>query len=114
MAVETLTRVYVRPNRIEIERDRIQFVTLGATRIGLRTRFVAFDSRWRLFVLDLDGAQIAGPRVLVPGVDLLRGSKHDPRVPPGELFVYSTDGAAPDFDTMDVSCFLYYRPEVTT
>lgn len=107
MATETLTRITVRA--YETDRARIQFVTLGETRVGLQSRYSAFDQRWRLWLLDLDGSQICGPITLVPGIDLLVSHKHDPRVPPGQLFVYSLDRAAPDAESMDATVALYYR-----
>lgn len=104
---ETLTRVFVRSSTLE--RDRIQFVSLGGLRVGLRTRYAAVDARWRLWLLDLDGTQIFGPATMLPGLDLLVGAKHDPRVPQGELFVYSADRSPPDSETMDATAVLYYR-----
>lgn len=107
MASETLTRIFVKG--ADTDRDRIQFVTLDGLRIGLRCRYAAVDARWRLWVLDTAGAQIFGPATMVPGIDLLIGAKHDPRVPQGQLFVYSPDREPPDATTMDVSAVLYYR-----
>jgi hypothetical protein len=107
LASEALTRIYVKG--ADTDRDRIQFVTLGGFRIGLRCRYAAVDARWRLWVLDIDGSQIFGPATMVPGIDLLVGAKHDPRVPSGELFVYSADREPPTADTMDVGAVLYYR-----
>lgn len=107
MSAETLTRIYVR--RIDAERSRIQFVELDGARVGLKSRYSAFDDRWRLWLLDLDGTTLAGPITLVPGIDLLVSHKHDPRVPQGQLFTYAADRAAPTLDTMDGSAVLYYR-----
>lgn len=109
MANETLTRIYVKGT--DTDRDRIQFVTLGGLRIGLRCRYAAVDARWRLWLLDTDGSQIFGPATMMPGIDLLVGAKHDPRVPQGQLFVYSPDREPPTADTIDVSAVLYYREE---
>lgn len=109
MASEDLTRIYVKGG--DDDRDRIQFVTLGGLRIGLRCRYAAVDARWRLWVLDTDGSQIFGPATMMPGIDLLVGAKHDPRVPQGQLFVYSQSREPPDADTMDVTAVLYYRSE---
>lgn len=107
MASETLTRIYVKG--ADTDRDRIQFVTLDGLRIGLRCRYAAFDARWRLWILDTAGAQIFGGVTMVPGIDLLVGAKHDPRVPQGQLFVYSADREPPTAATMDVDAVLYYR-----
>lgn len=105
---EQLTRLWVR--RLPTHRATVQFVDFqDGTRCGLRARYSAYDSRWRIWLLDLDGETIAGPITLVPGVDLLLGHKHDPRVPQGQLFVYSPDREPPDADTVDVSAVLYYR-----
>lgn len=104
---ETLTRVYVRASTLE--RDRIQVVSLGGVRIGLRARYAAVDARWRLWILDIAGTLIWGPATMLPGLDLLGGAKHDPRVPQGELFVYSPDRSPPDAETMDTTAVLYYR-----
>lgn len=111
MASETLTRIYVKG--ADADRDRIQFVTLDALRIGLRCRYAAIDGRWRLWVLALDGAQIFGPVTLLPGIDLLVGAKYDPRVPQGQLFVYSPDREPPDATTIDTAAVLYYRGATT-
>ena len=107
MASETLTRIYVKGT--DKDRDRIQFVSLDGLRIGLRCRYAAIDARWRLWLLDTDGSQIFGPVTLQPGIDLLVGAKHDPRVPQGQLFVYSADREPPDATTIDVAAVLYYR-----
>lgn len=107
MAAEPLTRITVRAH--ETDRARVQFVTLGGLRVGLQSRYSAFDQRWRLWLLDLDGTLIAGPITLMPGIDLLVSHKHDQRVPQGQLFVYSADREAPDAESMDTSVALYYR-----
>ncbi len=107
MASETLTRIYVKG--ADADRDRIQFVDLDGLRLGLRCRYAAIDDRWRLWALALDGAQIFGPVTMVPGIDLLLGAKHDPRVPPGQLFVYSLDREPPTATTVDLAAVLYYR-----
>jgi hypothetical protein len=112
MAAEELVRIHVRA--LATERSRVQFVELEGVRVGLHARYSAYDGVWRLWLLATDGTQIAGPISLVPGLDLLLGHKHDPRVPPGQLFVYSPDRAAPTLDTIDVSAVLYYRRSTTT
>lgn len=105
---ETVYRVSVRS--LAVERARLQFVELEpGLRVGLLTRWSAYESRWTLCVYALDGVQIFGPRLLVPGLDLLLGAKHDPRVPGGQLFVYSVDREPPDLDTVDTSALLLYR-----
>lgn len=104
---ETLTRIQVRQH--PGERDRIQFLDLDGVRLGLRLRYAASTDRWHLWVLDLAGSVIAGPRRVVPGIDLLVGAKHDPRVPPGQLFCYSATREPPTAATIDASCVLYYR-----
>lgn len=107
MATETLTRITVRAT--ETDRARVQFVTLGGVRVGIQSRFSAFDERWRIWLLALDGSTICGPITLVPGLDLLLSHKHDPRVPQGQLFIYSAAREAPDAESMDASVALYYR-----
>ncbi len=109
MASETLTRISVRGGTAA--RDRIQFVQIGGTRCGLRCRHVALDDRWRLWVLALDGSVIFGPVTMVPGIDLLAGAKHDPRVPQGQLFVFSPTREPPTLTTIDTTAVLYYRAE---
>jgi hypothetical protein len=100
-------RVYVR--QAPDQRATEQFVTLDGIRIGLRCQFSAFDSRWRLWLLDLDGTVIRGPTRLVQGLDLFGDAHHDPRVPPGELRVFSVDGVPMDAATVDKAAVLYYR-----
>jgi hypothetical protein len=73
------------------------------------TRYSAFDDRWYLWVLALDGTRIAGPIRLVPGVDLLLSYKYDERVPQGELFCYSADREPPTKETVDTDAVLFYR-----
>ena len=107
MAVERLTRITIRAT--DDDRARVQFVTLDGVRVGIESRFSAFDSRWRIWLLALDSAKICGPITLVPGIDLLVGHKHDPRVPQGQMFVYSLARAAPDAESMDATIGLYYR-----
>lgn len=108
MATETLVRITVRSS--ENDRARVQFVDLkDGTRIGIRSRYSAFDELWRIWILALDGVQICGPLTLVPGIDLLVGHKHDPAVPQGQLFVSSVDRSPPNAETMDTTAALYYR-----
>lgn len=82
----------------------------SGTRIGFRFQFSSEQSRWFVWLLDLDLTLIAGPIRLVPGVDLLLQYKHDPRVPQGQLFVYSPTQAPPTLDTVDTDAVLFYRP----
>lgn len=106
---ETLIKVHVRD--VAAQRSTRQFPDWkDGSRCGLAFRFSAYDSRWRMWALDLDGTVIAGPRTLVGGVDLFAAWRHDPRIPTGQLFVYSQDRQPPDADTIDVSAVLYYRP----
>ncbi len=76
---------------------------------GLRVRLSAYDGRWRLWLVALDGTTIAGPRRLVPGIDLLLGLKHDSRAPQGQLFCYSKDREPPTVETLDTAAVLFYR-----
>ncbi len=92
------------------QREAIQFIDYqDGTRGGLKTRWSAWSRCWYLWLLAVDGEQIAGPIAVVPGIDLLVGRKHDPRVPQGQLFVYSKDRLPPDLDTVDVESILFYR-----
>lgn len=93
------------------QRSTLQFVTLDDVRIGLRCHYASFTGRWHLWLVATDGTDIAGPIRLVPGVDLLLQYKHDPRVPPGQLFVH---GDPPTKDTVDRESVLLYRPEAQT
>lgn len=104
---ERVTKVLVR--RRPTQRSVEQPVTLGGVRLVVRTRYSAQDGRWRLWLLDPAGGAIVGPLTLVPGVDLLLGHKHDPRVPQGQLFVYSSDRTPPDATSVDVTAQLFYR-----
>lgn len=104
---ETLIKITVR-GRAD-DRDRLQVVELDGVRVGLRFRWSALESVWYLWIHDVDGSVISGPRALVPGLDLMLGAKHDPRVPPGQLFVYSPDRSAPTLETIDVSAIVFYR-----
>ena len=105
---EALDRIYVRLH--DDQRSIVHFVSFSDdARCGFRFRYFARDGRWRMWLLALDGTQLAGPIKLAPGVDLLAGCKHLDPVPQGQLFVYSPDGAAPTADTVDVDAVLYYR-----
>lgn len=75
----------------------------------LRSRYSAYDGRWRLWLLDLSGEALAGPIRVVPGINLLQGFQYDSRVPQGELFSYSSDASPPDAVTMDSTAVLFYR-----
>jgi hypothetical protein len=104
---ETLTRISVFGG--SSDRSRLQFVTLDGVRVGIRVRWSAYSSVLLLWLHDAAGVQIFGPRFLVPGLDMLDGSKHDLRVPQGQLFVYSPTREAPTLETIDVSAVLFYR-----
>lgn len=90
------------------DRAALQFRTLGGVRIGLRTRYAAWDDRWYLSLVALDNAPIAGPMRIVPGVNFLEQWQYDPRVPAGTLFAYSFDGVPPTLLTVDTDAALYY------
>lgn len=104
---ETLTKITVRAR--SDDRSRLQTVSLDGIAIGLRFRWSAYDSHWYVWVHAIDGSRIAGPRVLVPGVDLFSDLRYDPRIPPGQLFCYSPDREPPDLNTIDVSAIVFYR-----
>jgi hypothetical protein len=105
---EQLVKLYVR--RTEAQRDVTSFPDWrDGSRCGVRFRYTSVLDRWYMWLIDLDGSTIAGPKKLVPGRDLLLGDKHDPRVPPGQLFVYSPDRLPPTAATVDVAAVLYYR-----
>lgn len=89
------------------QRNTLQYVDLDEVRIGLRARYSALADRWFLWLVAVDGSIIAGPMRMVPGLDLLLSHKHDPRVPPGQLFI---DGDPPTAETMDKESQLLYRP----
>lgn len=103
-----LVRITVR--RVATERSIVQYLDWGGdTRCGLWARYARASDRWWLWLVALDGTTIATLGPAVPGVDLLLGHKHDPRVPQGQLFVYSPDRLPPDADTVDSTSVLYYR-----
>lgn len=103
---EELLQIKIRPNNA---RASTQYPDFGDVRCGLAIRYSGYDSRFYLWILDLDGTRIAGPIKLVPGIDLLLPYKYDPRVPQGELFCYSADRQPPTLDTADTDAVLYYR-----
>lgn len=103
---ETLLQIRIRPND---ERAPVQYPDFGDVRCGIMTRYSAFEDRWYLWILALDGTRIAGPIKLVPGLDLLRQFKYDPRVPQGQLFCYSPDREPPTLTTADNDAVLFYR-----
>lgn len=111
--IETLYKIRVRPRGDEGESILFPRQLAELSQIGFRFRRSAYLDRWYLWVLALDGVEIAGPRKLVGGVDLLAGLKHDTRIPPGELFVYSPDREAPTGATVDTEAVLYYRPSTS-
>lgn len=81
----------------------------GTTRAGLRSRYSAASGRLHLWILDLAGEPVAYLGPALPGIDLLLGHRHDPRVPQGQLFAWSADGSPPTITTADVSAHLFYR-----
>lgn len=93
--------------RLDEHRATFFVYELDGVRIGLRFRHVAFLDRWALWLVALDGTEIAGPIMLMPGLDLLLPYKHDERVPPGQLFVR---GEPPTKNTADKTSTLRYRP----
>lgn len=93
---------------LESQRSTIQFVTLDDVRLGLRSRFVANDQSWYIWLTDPAGATFAGPIRLVPGINFLRSFQYDPRCPPGQMFIH---GDTPNAVTVDVDSVLLYRPE---
>jgi len=111
--VANLVRINIRV--LDEQRETIQYVNLGEgeVRCGLKTRYSAYDGRWYIWILALDGELVTGPIKLVPGIDLLAGRKHDLRVPQGQLFVYAADREPPTKDTIDTDAVLFYR-RVTT
>lgn len=107
--------IQLRVRQRERQRDTLYFETFDRgtddeTRVGLRFRFSAYDNRWYHWLVDNNGSVFAGPMRLVPGVDLWRPFKYDPRVPRGQLFVFSQGGSPPTKDTVDNEAKLYYRP----
>lgn len=80
---------------------------LDGVQVGLRLRHSAAEDRWYLWLVDLAGAEFAGPAKLVRGLDLFLPWKHDPRVPPGQLFVRGEEATK---DTIDITSTLCYRP----
>jgi len=107
--MEQLIRIRIR--RSDELRAPEQYIDFAdGTRAGLRARYSAMTDRWHLWILALDGEVIAYLGAAVPGYDMLLGHKHDPRVPQGELFIYSEDRAPPNRETIDVSAWVFYRP----
>lgn len=105
---EQLVRIRLRQN--DTQRATVSFPDFrDGTRLGIRARYSAHDALWRLWYLDLDGSTIAGPRTLVPGVDLFAGHRHDPRIPRGQLFCYSDDRQPPNAETLGVTAHVFYR-----
>src|SRR5690606_24343620 len=105
---EKLVRIWLR--RADSQRGIVQFVDFqDGTRGGIRARYLAISDRWLIWYLALDGETVFGPIKVVPGIDLFAGRRHDPRVPRGQLFVYSPDRAPPTKTSIDVSAVLYYR-----
>lgn len=97
------------------DRDMLRFFELDGIRLGIRSRWCAYDSTWRLFFHDTDATQFAGPVDLVPGINLLQQYQYDARIPPGQMYVWSNDRSAPTFAGMDETYKVIYRPlsEVT-
>lgn len=99
----------VRVRRSGTDRRTEQQRDIAGTRVGIRVQWLAQRSRWAMWLLSLDASLIAGPILLVPGIDLLAGLRHDPRVPQVEMFVWSQDLAPPDLDTIDGDAKIYFR-----
>lgn len=103
-----LTRI---PIKIDADDRSVVFTTrLDGIDYRFRLRHTMIDDRWRLWILDESDVAIVGPLRLVPGMDLLLGHKHNPRVPQGELFVWGpSELEPPTAETADVSSWLVYR-----
>jgi hypothetical protein len=89
------------------QRSTLQFVPLDGLRVGLLAQWNAYLGAWGLWTHANDGAVICGPIRLVRGLDLWLPYKHDPRVPPGQLFVHGEDFTIANTDH---TAMLLYRP----
>lgn len=110
---ETLTKIAIRYG--EDNRSVLSYpnqpaaLGLDGVQIGLRLQWLASSERWGLWLHALDESPMFGPALLVGGLNLWRPWQYDPRVPPGDLFVYSADFAPPSLTTADTEASLYYR-----
>ena len=68
-----------------------QSITLSGAAVRIRCMWMG--SSWSIWLLDLAGSPLFGPVQASLGVDLLKGHRHDPRVPQGRLFLYSRSRA---------------------
>lgn len=98
-------KIYIR--RDDTSRATLQGVTLDGFRLRLRFQWV--NPSWMMWVHDIDDTLIFGPQPVVGGLDLFRGRRHDTRIPPGKLFVYSKDREDPTVETVDKSAILVYE-----
>lgn len=106
MAAETLLKIRVRA--LAYQTQTVARHTLGGVPVGFRFRWLAEPDRWVAWLLDAADDPIFGPTHLVPGLDLFAGRQHDPRVPPGELFVHSVPFTREDAD--EAASLLYREP----
>lgn len=104
---ETLYQIRIKQQ--DDQRATIQYVSLDDTVIGIKAQWVKYTNTWHIWLLDIDGSQIAGPIRLVPGIDLLRPFKHLDRVPQGQLFCYSPDRSPPTATNIDSESLVLYR-----
>lgn len=108
---EQLVKIPVRQS--DSQRDVTLFPDFrDGSRLGLRFRYNAYTSTWWMWLVGLDYVVFYGPIQVLPGLDLLARAKFDPRVPAGELFVYSADREPPRAATLDNAAVLYYRRSV--
>jgi len=68
-------------------------ITLDGRRYRIRVEWLGRLARWTLSISTADGTLLLGTKGLVLGSDLLRRSRHDPRVPQGILYLEDLQGA---------------------
>lgn len=73
-----------------------QTTTLDGIPYVLRFDWIQRIQRWSFSILSVSGEPLLMTKGLVLGADLLRQSKHDPRLPQGVLLVLDTEGKNAD------------------
>jgi hypothetical protein len=101
---ESLTKIRVRT--LSTQTQTVQRLTLGDTPVGFRFRWLADPDRWVAWILDAADNVQAGPKHLVPGIDLFAGEQHNPLIPAGQLFVHSAPATRANIDE---GATLYWR-----
>ena len=85
-------RIPIRPSRP----SQTIAISLDGRRYRLRLEWLGRLARWAFSLYTAEGVLLLGTKGLVLGADLLKRSRHDPRIPQGVLYLADLQGANAD------------------